>query len=87
MRVLPVPLLADNYGYLLNDGGSAVVIDPSDAEPVLRRAEVDGLQIEAIWITHHHWDHVGGIGELRKRLGPIPVLGSAYDLERGRIEG
>jgi hydroxyacylglutathione hydrolase len=86
MRVLPVPCLKDNYAYLLIDGQKrAVVVDPSEAPPVQAVLEREGVQLEAIWLTHHHWDHVGGVEALCAARGSLPVLGSAYDLEHGRI--
>jgi hydroxyacylglutathione hydrolase len=86
MRVVPVPCLQDNYAYLLAGGSSTcVVVDPSEAEPVLAALEREGLTLGAIWLTHHHHDHVGGIEDLCDRLGQVPVLGSAYDQQAGRI--
>jgi hydroxyacylglutathione hydrolase len=86
MRVLPIPCLQDNYAYVLA-GGSAtcVVVDPSEAAPVRQALEREGLTLGAIWLTHHHHDHVGGIEELCDQLGQVPVLGSAYDQAQGRI--
>lgn len=85
IEVLPLPVLRDNYAYLIVDraSGSAVVIDPSEAAPVRDALAREGLALAAIWCTHHHWDHVGGV----KELGAPEVIGSAYDAEHGRIEG
>ncbi|MDP2315125.1 MAG: hydroxyacylglutathione hydrolase [Pseudomonadota bacterium] len=84
MNVRTVPCLTDNYAYLLVQDGHAVVVDPSEAAPVL--AALDGLVLDAIWCTHHHWDHVGGIPALLAHRA-VPVVGSRYDLEHGRIDG
>jgi hydroxyacylglutathione hydrolase len=86
MRVLPVPCLKDNYAYVLAGGSTTgVVVDPSEGAPVLAALEREGLTLGAIWLTHHHHDHVGGIEELCDKLGAVPVLGSAYDQQAGRI--
>jgi hydroxyacylglutathione hydrolase len=86
MRVIPVPCLQDNYAYLLIGASSqAVVVDPSEVEPVRRALEEHKLTLAAIWLTHHHHDHVGGVEGLCDALGAMPVLGSAYDLTQGRI--
>jgi len=88
MRIETVPVLSDNYAYLLVDDASrtAVVVDPSEAPPVRARADALGVRIVGIWCTHHHWDHVGGVEELVKALGEgLPVLGSAYDMREKRI--
>jgi hydroxyacylglutathione hydrolase len=86
MQVTPIPCLKDNYAYLLLDGRNrAVVIDPSEPEPVEAALARASAELAAIWLTHHHFDHVGGVEALCACRGPIPVLGSAYDLEHARI--
>ena len=86
VEIVPVPCLKDNYAYLLlGAGGRAVVIDPSEGPPVEAALRERGLSLQAIWLTHHHWDHVGGIEALCTTRDPLPVIGSAYDLEHARI--
>ncbi|HEU4405904.1 MAG TPA: hydroxyacylglutathione hydrolase [Polyangiaceae bacterium] len=87
MRVLPVPCLRDNYAYLIEGRrpGEAVVVDPSEAPPVLAALEREGLRLAGVWATHHHWDHVGGIAELARAFEGVPVV--AYEGDRARIEG
>ncbi|MBK8171686.1 MAG: hydroxyacylglutathione hydrolase [Sandaracinaceae bacterium] len=87
MHVEIIPALTDNYVYLLvdDDHKEAIVIDPSDAAPVLARLSALRLKLTAIWCTHHHPDHVGGIDALRAHLGDLPVWGSAHDFEQKRI--
>lgn len=89
IEVIPVPLLRDNYAYLIADraAGTAVVVDPSEADPVRGALARERLDLAAIWCTHHHWDHVGGIaGLLRDRPEGFPVLGSEHDLAQKNIE-
>lgn len=84
MRVLPVPCLSDNYAYLVTAGGSeAVVVDPSEAEPVIAALEREGLRLVAILNTHHHHDHVGGNEGLLARYGKMPVF--AHESDEGRV--
>lgn len=90
MQVVAIPCLKDNYAYLLIGAkGRSVVIDPSEAAPVEAALEREGVELDAIWLTHHHWDHVGGVEALRGAQSSgrrdVAVLGSAYDLERARI--
>ncbi len=88
MRVVTIPALVDNYAYLLiGDDGTAVVVDPSEAAPVLAAAARESVRPKAIWLTHHHWDHVGGVPELVAAWGIREVYGSAYDLAEKRIAG
>ncbi len=61
-----LPALHDNYIWMLADAasGSALVVDPGEALPVLDALEQDGLALTAILLTHHHADHIGGSVEL-----------------------
>jgi hydroxyacylglutathione hydrolase len=87
MRIVPVECLRDNYAYLVIDEASATaaVVDPSEDGPVREAVGREGVTLSAIWLTHHHWDHVGGVEALCDALGPQEVLGSQHDLETGRI--
>lgn len=84
MRVIPVPCLEDNYAYLLVADGrtGALVVDPSEAEPVIAAAERHGLRVTGILNTHHHWDHTGGNEGLVSHYGEMPVHGHVSDLGR-----
>jgi hydroxyacylglutathione hydrolase len=84
MRVLAVPCLSDNYAYLVTAGGKeAVVVDPSEAEPVAAALAAEGLTLVAILNTHHHFDHVGGNEGLLERFGKMPVF--AHESDQGRV--
>lgn len=74
-RVYPIPAFNDNYIWLLDNGdGSAQVVDPGDAAPVIEALEARGLSLAGILITHHHFDHVGGVEVLKERYS-CPVYG------------
>ncbi|MEM1114041.1 MAG: hydroxyacylglutathione hydrolase [Pseudomonadota bacterium] len=70
VQVTPVPAFSDNYIWLLSKGGKACVVDPGDADPVLAALEARNLELTDILITHHHFDHVGGLASLVSRYGP-----------------
>lgn len=74
--VEPIPLLRDNYAWLLWPSGaeSAAVVDPGEAAPVREALKQRGLRLQAILVTHHHPDHAGGVPELTEQ-GPVPVYG------------
>lgn len=78
MNLLPLPAFSDNYIWMLHDGRQALVIDPGEAGPVLAALERHALQLQAILITHHHADHVGGVDALRAATG-APVWGPARE--------
>lgn len=86
ISVHPVTALEDNYIWLLEgpDGRDAAVVDPGEAAPVMAALRERGLRLSAILITHHHWDHTGGIGELLQERS-VPVFGPAG--ERRPIDG
>ena len=54
---------------MLHDARHALVVDPGDAQPVLEALQQLGLQLEAILVTHHHPDHIGGVDALRNATG------------------
>ena len=75
----PIPAFSDNYIWMLHDDSQrAVVIDPGEAAPVFAALRAGGLQLEAILVTHHHADHVGGVAELRAATG-CRVIGPAAE--------
>lgn len=80
-----LPAFADNYIYLVGDSdlGLAMVVDPGDAEVVLRALKKNDLHLSLILNTHHHKDHIGGNARLIREFG-VPVIGPAR--ERSRIE-
>lgn len=75
-----IPAFADNYIWLVRrEGwGQVAIVDPGDAEPVLQYLNSQQLDPVAILVTHHHYDHVGGIAELVERFR-IPVYGPARE--------
>lgn len=72
MNLVALPAFTDNYVWTLHDGTRAVVVDPGDASPVEAALDAQGLELQAILVTHHHADHTGGVERLRRRLrGPV----------------
>ncbi|UCE31770.1 MAG: hydroxyacylglutathione hydrolase [Burkholderiales bacterium] len=78
--VEPIPAFQDNYFWLVRApaGPACAVVDPGDAEPVQRALAEHGLRLEAILLTHHHPDHVGGVEALVHAHQPV-VYGPAAE--------
>lgn len=78
-----VPILSDNYAWLLTDSasGTVAVVDPAEPEPVIAAIEKAGGRLDWILLTHHHADHVAGTDAVRERFG-AKVAGAAADAHR-----
>ncbi len=78
LTVLAIPAFKDNYLWLIHDGVNAAVVDPGDADPVLRALAENNLALTAILLTHHHADHIGGVQQLLAHAR-VPVFGPRND--------
>ena len=83
MKVQIIECLEDNYSYIIIDetNQSACVVDPSEAKPIINFIESSRLNLKYILNTHHHYDHVGGNLELKKKYNSI-VVGFKGDRDR-----
>lgn len=76
LTIKSIPAFNDNYIWLIkNHDSRCAVIDPGDAQPVLDYVALHGLSLEAILITHHHHDHIGGILKLKETFPHIIIVG------------
>jgi hydroxyacylglutathione hydrolase len=83
MKLMQIPLLRDNYGYLIvcPKTSKAAVLDPSEADPVLRRVAQENVTLTTILNTHHHRDHTGG-NEGLLAANKLEVYGHKSDTAR-----
>ncbi len=93
MTIHALPARKDNYIYILENGGTnsetsgsagastIAVVDPGAAEPVIAFIEKSGAKLTHIFLTHHHNDHIEGVGELIRRYSP-EVFASKFDSTR-----
>lgn len=73
MQPRPLSAFDDNYIWVLRAAGRTLVVDPGEAAPVLAAAEA-GLQPDAVLLTHHHADHIGGVPALLERWPALEVI-------------
>ena len=83
MQLEIIPCLNDNYSYLIKDDQTSTVaiIDPSEFGPCDKRINEKYKKLDFILNTHHHFDHVGGNTELKKKYGS-KILGFEKDKKR-----
>lgn len=84
MNLNSIPTFQDNYIWVLNDEqGKCIIVDPGDAAPVLKAIAHNHWQPEAILLTHHHHDHVGGVKELIENFPGLVVYGPEETRDKG----
>ncbi|EMK6669404.1 hydroxyacylglutathione hydrolase [Vibrio fluvialis] len=80
LHIKSIPAFNDNYIWLIqNSDRRCAVVDPGDATPVLDYLSQHELTLEAILITHHHNDHIGGVPELVRQYPNVDVVGPAQE--------
>ena len=64
INIEPIEAFSDNYIWLLTTNEGSIVIDPGESQNLLKILKENNLNLKAILITHHHFDHTGGINEI-----------------------
>ena len=64
INIEPIKAFNDNYIWLVTTNEGSIVIDPGEADQTVNFLKENGLALEAILITHHHFDHTGGIEDM-----------------------
>jgi hydroxyacylglutathione hydrolase len=85
IEITPVPAFEDNYIWMIGDPGLGrfVAVDPGDESPVLEWLQTRDAELSGILLTHHHYDHIGGVPELLAVYPDIPVCGPAKNQIKG----
>ncbi|MBN2631489.1 MAG: hydroxyacylglutathione hydrolase [Rhodobacteraceae bacterium] len=83
LDLVTIPCRTDNYAYLIHDAatGATAVVDVPDAAPIMAELAARGWSLSDILITHHHDDHIAGVGALQAATG-ARVCGGLSDAHR-----
>ena len=82
INVSLIPILSDNYAYLLEaENGDTAIVDPGEAEPIIDVLDNKNLSPHYILNTHHHGDHIAGNADLKSRYG-AKIVGPASEVSR-----
>jgi len=83
------PVLTNTYLIADSETSEAVVIDPADdGKMIVAEAEKLGWRIGSIWLTHAHFDHLGGsAGVADASNPPPPVALHPEDYSLWRMQG
>ena len=66
INIEPIKAFNDNYIWLATTNEGSIVIDPGEAHKTIKYLKENDLNLDAILITHHHFDHTGGIEDMLK---------------------
>lgn len=80
----PVPILQDNYAWLLRDAatGATAIVDPAEGTPCIAAIEKAGGRLDLILLTHHHGDHIADADMVRARFPGVKMVGATADAHR-----
>lgn len=83
LEIITLPCLSDNYAFLIHNpaSGETALVDAPEAGAVKAALAERGWGLDWILLTHHHWDHVDGVAELREAYG-AKVIGAEADAHR-----
>ena len=87
INIEPIKAFDDNYIWLMTTNEGSIVIDPGESKNLLKAIEKKNIKLDAILITHHHYDHTGGIEELLMKYPNLKVYGpnNNIDLIKSRL--
>ena len=81
INIEPIKAFDDNYIWLMTTNEGSIVIDPGESINLLKTIEQNDIKLVAILITHHHYDHTGGIEELLIKYPNLKVYGPINNID------
>ncbi len=84
LELVTIPCLADNYCFLMHcsETGDTAVIDVPEAAPVSAALRERGWALTHVLLTHHHYDHIDGLEEVKAEYPDAVVIGAEADAHR-----
>ena len=82
-ELITIPCLSDNYAFILYnvENRSALLVDAPEANPINEILSKQNLNLEKIFLTHHHADHVDGLGKILENHN-AETIGAKADIHR-----
>ena len=82
-ELITIPCLSDNYAFILYNAGnrSALLVDAPEAAPINETLTKNNLNLEKIFLTHHHADHINGLGGILDKHNAL-TIGAQADIHR-----
>ena len=77
IKIESIEAFTDNYIWLVTTNEGSIVIDPGESSKTINFIKDNQLNLKAILITHHHFDHTGGINEILSHF-PVDVFGKSW---------
>ncbi len=86
LDVTLIPILKDNYAYILKSDNKIAILDPGAAQPIIQYFDENNITPHYIFNTHHHWDHTDGNDELAKKYNLKIVAPLSEQQKIGHID-
>ena len=88
VKIESIEAFTDNYIWLVTTNEGSIVIDPGESSNIINLVHKNQLDLKAILITHHHFDHTGGIEEIISHY-PVDVFGPFNNIQtiRKKLKG
>jgi hydroxyacylglutathione hydrolase len=83
IKIEPIKAFSDNYIWLVTTNEGLLVVDPGDAAPVESYLKDNNMSLSNILITHHHFDHTGGVKRLSETNNNVDVYGPTNSIFDG----
>lgn len=83
MKLAKIKIFTDNYIWILISHNKAIVIDPGNSDKLINFLKKNNIILKAVLLTHHHFDHVGGVKELKKQYPKLIVFGPEETMPKG----